>query len=123
MGQYFIAVNQTKKEYVTAWEIGDLARLWEWCANKVAGIFPYLLRKSDEDGGGDIDTTETEHAGRWAGDQVYLVGDYDSNKLYDRARKHYRNIARGLVNEYNRFIELAECKLTYQPPEGGEEAA
>jgi hypothetical protein len=52
MGQYFIAVNKTKQEYVRSWDIGGVAKLWEWCANRTAGIFPYLLRKSNEGGAG-----------------------------------------------------------------------
>ena len=117
MGQYFIAVNTTKKEYVTAWEIGGVAKLWEWCANSWAGIFPYLLRTSDESGGGDVDNIEVEFAGRWAGDKVYLVGDYDSRDLYTEAQKRYKNIAKGLVKEYNLFIQNKDLKLTYKPME------
>lgn len=114
MGQYFAAVNKTKHEYVKAWEIGGLAKLWEWCANRIAGIFPYLLRKSNEGGGGDVDTTKTRYAGRWAGDEVYLVGDYDSSQLYELASKQYTNIAQELVQEYNEFIAVEELKLTYE---------
>jgi hypothetical protein len=32
------AVNVTKKEYVTPCDIGGTAKLWEWCANNIAGI-------------------------------------------------------------------------------------
>ena len=118
-GQYFIAVNVSKKEYVTAWEIGGVAKLWEWCANHWAGIFPYLLRKSDESGGGDLKDFDTaKYAGRWAGDKVYLVGDYDSSKLYERAKKHFANIAKELVQEYNQFIAATHLKLKYEPMKG-----
>lgn len=43
MGQYFRVVNKTKKEYVSPWDIGGGAKLWEWCANHTAGIFPYHM--------------------------------------------------------------------------------
>jgi hypothetical protein len=112
MGQYFIAVNKTRKEYFTPWEIGGLAKLFEWCANPQAGVFPYLLRRSDDYGGGD--TPYRKYAGRWAGHQVYLIGDYDSSGLYERAKKRYTNIARGLVREYNNFIALKHLKLKYR---------
>lgn len=115
MGQYFIAVNQTKKEYIRSWDIDGFAKLWEWCANRQAGIFPYLLRKSDEGGGGDIQELEVEYAGRWAGDVVYLVGDYDSSGLYNEAQSCYKNIAEGLVKEYNQFIGDESLQLTYCP--------
>ncbi len=117
MGQYFIAVNKTKKEYVTAWEIGGGAKLWEWCANRQAGIFPYLLRRSDESGGGDVhfNVPNPQYAGRWAGDEVYLVGDYDSSELYKKARNEYSDIAKGLVEEYNAFMGVEACALEYTP--------
>jgi hypothetical protein len=60
--------------------------------------------------------TRTHYAGRWAGDPIYLVGDYDSSKLYDKARAHYTNIAKRLVDEYNRFIRMESQQLHYAPP-------
>ena len=111
MGQYFIAVNKTKKEYIRSWDIGGTAKLWEWCVQRTAGIFPYLLRKSDEGGGGDVHLENPIFAGRWAGDKVYLVGDYDESKLYDIAQSEYLNISKELAREYNEFIEIDARKL------------
>jgi hypothetical protein len=111
-GQYFMAVNVTKKEYVGPWDIGGLAKLWEWCVNRTAGIFPYLLRKSNEGGGGDVNLENLHYAGRWAGDEVYLVGDYDESNLWSIAESEYHNISKELAQEYNDFIAVDECKLT-----------
>lgn len=112
MGQYFIAVNETKKEWVSPWDLGGVAKLWEWCANKWAGIFPYLLRQSSEGGGGDVDdSTKLEYVGRWAGDKVCLVGDYDDSKLYEKAEKDFTNISKPLLEEYNKFIGVEDYKL------------
>ena len=104
-------VNVTKKEYVQPLDIGGLPKLWEWCVGRTAGIFPYLLRKSSGRGGGDIEFASPLFAGRWAGDEVYLVGDYDESHLYETARTKYRNISRELAAEYNQFVELADRKL------------
>lgn len=52
--------------------------------------------------------------GRWAGDEVYLIGDYDTSNLYDEAYG-YRNISRELVDEWNDFIELKDMQLKYNP--------
>ena len=125
MGQYFKAVNTDKHEYVCPWCIGGGAKLWEWAANPQGAIFCLLLRKSDEGGGGDfygyhsgcdeggpIRCALSPIAGRWAGDRVVLVGDYDSSKLWD-VHAGYTNISRDLVTEWNRFIELPEKQLTF----------
>ena len=105
MGQYFRAVNLDKKEYVCPWKIGGLAKLWEWCMNKQAGIFPFLLRKSNEGGGGDIQK-DYKTAGRWAGDRIVLIGDYDKSKLWDKSQRKYTDISAQLIKDYNHFTEM-----------------
>jgi hypothetical protein len=114
MGQYFKAVNLTKNEYVCPWAIGGVAKLWEWCVNPQAGIFPFLLRKSDDNGGGDI-KKEYETAGRWAGDRIVLIGDYDASKLWNKLeRGGWTDISEQLVKDYNDFIEVDQYKLEYK---------
>jgi hypothetical protein len=130
MGQYFAAINTDKKEFVCPWCIGGGAKLWEWAANPSGAIFTLLLRKSDEGGGGDfygyrkgcqeggpIRCQVSEIAGRWAGDHIALVGDYDGSHLWDDLyeRRSFRNISRQLVETWNDFIELEDLKLRYRP--------
>jgi hypothetical protein len=86
MGQYFKIVNEDKKEVINAWDLGGVAKFWEWLYNTQARVFVWLLRKSDGDGGGDIHTDERaqyQTLGRWAGDRITLIGDYDSSGLWD----------------------------------------
>ena len=115
MGQYFVAVNQTKKEYACPWCLGGTAKLWEWCVQPSSGIFPYLLRKSSGLGGGDVENLEqVEYAGRWAGDQIELVGDYDEAGAFQKAFADYDNISPALAAEFNQFMgggegDLAVC--------------
>ena len=111
MGQYFRAVNLDKKEYVDAWKIGNGAKLWEWCVNNIAGIFPFLLRKSDEGGGGDI-YKAYQTAGRWAGDRIVLIGDYDSSELWQKVEKEKLvEISQQLKEDYNDFAQIDSKKL------------
>ncbi len=83
-----------------------------------------LLRKSDEGGGGDFFGYHKGYgegspvpadaiAGRWAGDRIVMIGDYDSSKLWGETPR-YRNIARELAETWNAFIELPDAKLTYR---------
>ena len=126
MGQYFKAVNLDKREVVCPWCMGGGAKLWEWAANTQGSIFTLLLRKSDEGGGGDfygyrkgcgeggpIHCPVSPIAGRWAGDRVCLVGDYDSSKLWDELPA-FHNITKEVVETWNDFIEIPEMKLTFR---------
>lgn len=119
MGQYFQPINTDKKEYVCPWCIGGGAKLWEWAANCQGAIFTLLLRKSTEGGGGDFSGRCFEDdpeavAGRWAGDRVMLVGDYDDSQLWDQLPA-FRNISKELATEWNHFINLPDRQLKYKP--------
>ena len=72
-----------------------------------------MLRKSSEGGGGDI-KEDYETAGRWAGDRIVLIGDYDESKLWDILETEYVDISEQLVSDYNDFIEVDSLKLQYQ---------
>lgn len=112
MGQYFAIVNLDKKEYVHPHNLDHGAKLWEICANNLGGLLLFLLRKSNETGGGDVDDPEQyEMAGRWAGDRVVVIGDYDSSKLYQQAKNSFTEISQRLAKEYNRFMQYDDFKI------------
>jgi hypothetical protein len=52
--------------------------------------------------------------GRWAGDRVVLVGDYDESEMWEELPR-YRNISKELVETWNEFIDLEEKKLNFNP--------
>lgn len=115
MGQYFKLVNLDKQEVINPWEIGGVAKFWEWLANPQARVLVWLLRQSSESGGGDIDDWgEFTTLGRWAGDRVTLVGDYDVSGLYqvsDTAHcgtpisnAEYTDISRAVLDEFNHAV-------------------
>ena len=112
MGQYFRLINYDKQEYVDPWDLGGVAKLWEWCANNQCRILPFLLRKSNSSGGGDIELDNNyETAGRWAGDKIALVGDYDDSRDFHRAEKKFANISKQVAKEFNNFIGVIAYKL------------
>ncbi|MCA9062830.1 MAG: hypothetical protein KDA96_07220 [Planctomycetaceae bacterium] len=64
--------------------------------------------------GADAVADASQIVGRWAGDEIYLVGDYDeSGDLYRRA-KSWRNISESVVEAWNGFIEIPELKLRFE---------
>lgn len=96
MGQYFLVVNQTKKEYLYPHIFDDGLKLLEFgCSSDgTMTALALLLRKSDGDGGGDF----CEHdkfpvVGSWAGNRIVIVGDYDKSKLYQKADESYKDIS------------------------------
>ena len=52
--------------------------------------------------------------GRWAGDRVSLVGDYDESNLWDELSS-WRNISKEVVRDWNAFIEIKDMQLSYNP--------
>jgi hypothetical protein len=105
--------------------MGSGAKLWEWAANTSGAVATILLRKSDEGGGGDYYGYSRGNSeggpitpplgfivGRWAGNRIALVGDYDSSKLWQELPK-IRNISKKVVETWNEFIELPDKKLEY----------
>ncbi len=62
--------------------------------------------------GQPVNAPEDSIVGRWAGDRVVLVGDYDSSKIWDELPK-YRNISDEVVRDWNSFIDLPEMKLMF----------
>ena len=98
IGQYFLAVNLDKKEYIHPHDLNNGAKLYEiaWNTGGVATALIYLLRKSNDIGGGDY-KGDNSIVGRWAGDRVVLVGDYDESGLYSLAKEKYRNISKEIL--------------------------
>lgn len=77
MGQYWMPVNLTKREYISPHKLGTGLKLWEQLANGQgtgAALIVLCAAMPERRGGGDLQ--EDPVIGRWAGDQIALVGDY-----------------------------------------------
>ena len=100
MGQYFLIVNTEKEEYLHPHKFGNGLKLAEVIGGGESGALSglaLLLRQSQETGVGDWPDfpvlDEQPYLGRWAGDTITIVGDYDKSRLYHKARDHYMDIS------------------------------
>lgn len=104
MGQYYRLLNLSKEEYIEPRRLGSGAKLWEICANDLPRVLPYLFHQSSGHGGGDPHKQPTDHLGRWAGDRLVVVGDYDDSDLYERAGERFDEISDDIRPELNIFL-------------------
>ena len=73
------------------------------------------VRESVAREGHPIDLPTDTVVGRWAGDRVVLVGDYDESGLYEVPG--FRNVSQKIVEAWNAFIEIDDLKLKWTPCE------
>lgn len=113
MGQYYYIVNLDKKQYLHPHRFNDGLKATEFGSggNILKGL-ACLLTKSDEGGGGDW--IDDPIVGSWAGDRIWIVGDYDSSRLYEKAGEEYEEISEkvipvlmkeGMMNEPRTFLK------------------
>lgn len=74
----------------------------------------YIIGRAVSREGVPIEIPADSIVGRWAGDRITLVGDYDESGLYRKA-KMYTNISKALVEVWNQFVDIDESKLEYRP--------
>lgn len=98
MGQYFIVVNKTRREYLHPHAFGDGLKFLEFglsSSGTLTGL-AFLLRQSSSGGGGDIDPVDGI-TGRWIDNQITIVGDYDESGLYGEASESYKDISAAVI--------------------------
>ena len=78
MGQYHKLINITKKEFVSGLDTGMMAKHYEQIGfqGSMADVLYCLViaQGNEKRGGGDTDGHD--FIGRWAGDDIAVVGDY-----------------------------------------------
>ena len=97
MGQYFLVVNKDKKEYLMPHDFGSGLKFLEFTMDScgvLTGLAHLLGQSSDPSGMGGADS---EITGRWIGDNVVIIGDYDESKLFDLAQDCYENISNKVI--------------------------
>ena len=93
MGQYFLAVNCDKREFIHAHAFGDGLKFYEMCGSSdgvLAGLAHLLCQTNDP-------THKSAIVGSWAQNNITLVGDYDSSGLYATAMEEYKDVSFDLI--------------------------
>lgn len=83
MGQYHCVANLDKREFVDPHKLACGLKLWEQLASHpgTGGALVVLLASaSNGEGGGDLKPADI--VGRWRGDRIAFVGDYDDQSSY-----------------------------------------
>ena len=83
MGQYHRCVNLDKREFIDPHKLGNGLKLREQVASHPgtgAALIILLASASNGQGGGDLD--QSPIVGRWRGDRIAFVGDYDDEAFY-----------------------------------------
>lgn len=110
MGQYYIPVNVTKRQFIDPHRFGDGLKEIEMLTGVTPKALAVLLFRSNEGGGGDLYSHPYSDAerkglkalvGSWAGDNIVIVGDYDTayphgpgfDGLYREARETFKDIS------------------------------
>ena len=95
MGQYFIVANTTKQEFLHPHKFGSGLKFLEFTldGSSVMSGLAHLLAQSSE----GVAMDDVEVTGRWIGDHVIIVGDYDNSGLFDKAYEHYTDISNAVI--------------------------
>lgn len=80
MGQYHVATNLSKREFLYPHALGDGLKLVEQAGSgpgEIGSVLILLLAASNGYGGGDFHAADPNSVvGRWTGDRISIVGDY-----------------------------------------------
>lgn len=107
MGQYHIPVNLDKGESLNPHYLGSGLKLWEQLANNPgtnAALVILLASASNGAGGGDL-KGDSDIIGRWRGDRIAFVGDYDDHSEYDTP---FGKLSGADIYDDERFTDISE---------------
>lgn len=88
MGQYYKAVNLTKKQVIRPHAFGDGAKLMEFgsSGSGMMCALAILLADGNNRGCGDL-RADDELIGSWAGDKIVITGDYADEGRFGSGKK------------------------------------
>jgi hypothetical protein len=87
MGQYWICINETKKEFIKPHMFGDGAKIMEFSCSSVGTLTAIAILLDDGGLKEKFKDKDGQVVGRWAGDKIRFVGDSGDNELLGDGRK------------------------------------
>ena len=101
MGQYFIVANTTKKEYLHPHKFGSGLKFLEFTLDGFSVM------------SGVADDCEMG-TGRWIGDHIVIVGDYDNSGIFDDAMSYYEDISNAVIQHMGKdpYVQQRLCERT-----------
>ena len=112
MGQYFIVANTTRQEFLHPHKFGEGLKFLEFTTGDFGvmhGLAHLLAQSSD---GVAID--DPESTGRWIGDNVVIVGDYDDSGIFRDAvdSENYTDISNAVIQHIGRdnYVQQELCE-------------
>ena len=112
MGQYFLIVNTTKKEYLHPHRFGEGLKFMEFTLDGTGIMHGLAHLLAQSSAGVAIDAPEV--TGRWVGDHVVIVGDYDDSGVFDEAYESddYDDISQAVIQHIGRdaYVQEALCE-------------
>lgn len=128
MGQYYMVVNLTKKQFISPNKFGDGLKLLEFgCSgNGTMTALSLLLASGNGRGGGDLmphDNDQYEKVmkivGSWVGDKIAIIGDYsdgvavglDEVVMYDTIKEPEWTDVSAEIREVMAFDPYIEAEM------------
>ena len=112
MGQYFLIVNTTKKEYLHPHRFGEGLKFMEFTVDG-CGIMHGLAHLLAQSSSG-VAIDDLEVTGRWVGAHVVIVGDYDDSGVFDEAYESddYHDISQAVIQHIGRdsYVQSTLCE-------------
>lgn len=120
MGQYYMICDLDKRELLHPHKMGSGLKLLEMACCNLPRVLVLLLHQSTGGGGGDGDLYHkyvAPYCGRWAGDRLIIVGDYDESEEYGHIYKEMENeniwtdISFDARLAYETWMDWKDCRL------------
>ena len=111
MGQYFLVVNTTKKEYLHPHRFGEGLKFMEFTLDGCGLMHGLAHLLAQSSAGVHIDNSEV--TGRWIGDHVVIVGDYDTSGLFEETESDdYHDISQAVIQHIGRdaYVQSELCE-------------